>query len=82
MSTLRLDLLRAIAAGARLRDQRDIDGGKCFRLFRDGVVEDVDAADVAALVAAGLLDSNKKFPAATYWLTEAGRRVIMQYPAS
>ena len=70
-------LLRAVAAGARLRDHRDIDGGKVFRLYRDdGCAEPIDSADVESLVEAGLLDSNKKFPAATYWVTEAGRRVL------
>ncbi len=66
-----------MAFGARLRDQRDIDGGKVFRLYGDdGSSALVDPSDVAALVEAGLLDSNKKFPAATYWVTEAGRRLL------
>ena len=77
MASLRLDLLRAIAAGARLRDQRDIEGGKSFRLYGDdGSSVLIDPNDVAALVEAGLLDSNKKFPAATYWVTDAGRRTL------
>ena len=66
-----------MSAGARLRDHRDIDGGKVFRLYRDDdAVEVIDHADVEALMEAGLLDSNKKFPAATYWVTEAGRRML------
>lgn len=67
-------LLRAIAAGQRLKDHRDIDGLKTYVLHAaDDTGTPVAAADVEALVEAGLISSNKKFPAATYWLTDAGR---------
>jgi hypothetical protein len=68
-------LLAAMGAGLRLRDHRDIDGHKRYALHapEDDAETRVDAADVEALVEAGLISSNKKFPAATYWLTEAGR---------
>ncbi len=53
---------------------RDVDGGKGYRLHPlAGPAEPVAWEVVAGLQAAGLIDSNKKFPAATYWLTEAGR---------
>ena len=70
-------LLRAMAAGHRLKDHRDIDGMKTYVLHApDDVGEPVAADDVAALVDAGLISSNKKFPAATYWLTDAGRAAL------
>jgi hypothetical protein len=70
-------LLQAMAHGLRLKDHRDIEGRKGFMLHReDDSGAPVNEADVAALVNAGLIDSNKKFPAATYWLTEPGRAVM------
>ncbi len=63
-------LLRAMAEGARLKDHRDIEGAKAYLLHADdGGAVPVRAETVALLVQAGLIDSNKKFPAATYWLT-------------
>lgn len=69
-------LLAAMAAGQRLKDHRDIDGRKRHALHQaDDPETPVNPADVEALVEAGLISSNKKFPAATYWLTEAGRAI-------
>ena len=68
-------LLAALASGGRLKDLRTIDGAKTFTLSTDAAGDTtVDAALVEALLARGLIDSNKKFPGATYWLTEAGKR--------
>lgn len=69
-------LLVQIAGGARLKDHRDIEGGKRYTLTvdtADAIM--VEAHKVEGLVERGLIDSNKKFPSATYWLTEAGKRV-------
>lgn len=68
-------LLQALAAGHSLKAHRDLEGGKLFRLhFTDGrPAEAVDRRLADDLVAGGLLDSNKKFPAATFWLTAAGQ---------
>ena len=69
-------LLAQIAGGARLKDHRDIEGGKRFTLTLDATAETVIApALVEELVKRGLIDSNKKFPSATYWLTDEGKRV-------
>lgn len=69
-------LLQALADGLRLKDHRDLDGHKTYLLHQaDDASDPVDAADVEALTDAGLISSNKKFPAATYWLTEAGKRM-------
>jgi hypothetical protein len=67
-------ILRSMANGDFLKAHRDLEGDKAFKLHpREGATERVDRADVDALVEAGLIDSNKKFPAATFWLTEKGR---------
>jgi len=69
-------LLLAMARGMRLKDHRDIEGHKTYALHSpDGSRQPVDPSDVAALVDLGLISSNKKFPSATYWLTEHGRHV-------
>lgn len=68
-----------ISRGLRLKDHRDIDGHKRYLLHQpDDTSTPVDGNDVQALVDAGLISSNKKFPAATYWLTEAGQRILNQ----
>lgn len=70
-------IMLAMARGLRLKDRRDIEGHKTYALhYPDNRSEPVNPADVAALVELGLISSNKKFPSATYWLTEAGRAVI------
>jgi hypothetical protein len=67
-------LLQAIANGLTLKSHRDLEGHKEYRLHAlDGQSAPVAWEDVAALQSAGLIDSNKKFPAATYWLTNTGR---------
>ncbi len=69
--------MQAIAAGRTLKVQRDLDGRKLYQLHSlDGRTEAVEAQTVASLVARGLIDSNKKFPAATFWLTPLGQRTI------
>ena len=69
-----VELLQAIANGLTLKSHRDLEGRKEYRLHAlDGHSTLVPWKDVEALHSAGLIDSNKKFPAATYWLTAAGR---------
>ena len=68
-------ILRAVAGGWTLKAHRDVDGGKVYRLHPlEGTAEVVRAEAVLGLVERGLLDSNKKFPAATFWLTDLGRQ--------
>ena len=70
-------VLPAISNGSTLKSQRYLDGAKVFQLHPlDGPVEPVRRATVQALIDRGLIDSNQKFPAATYWLTERGRQII------
>lgn len=70
-------LLKAMADGHTLKAHRDIEGHKEFRLhFVDGrAPEMIERHWADELAEAGLIDSNKKFPAATFWLTEKGRAV-------
>ena len=77
LSAAQAHILKAVATGIQLRDHRDIEGGKLFQLHAlDGsVIETVSANIVHELVDLGLIDSNKKFPSATYWLSSAGKRV-------
>ena len=71
-----IQLLLAIAHGLRLKDHRDLDGHKGYVLYNsDDVGKPITAQDVEALTDAGLISSNKKFPAATYWLTEEGKKL-------
>lgn len=70
------NLLRALLEGATLKAHRYLDGTKFHRLHMlDGSTVDVAEATVRTLVRRRLLDSNKKFPAATYLLTDKGRRL-------
>ena len=72
-----LHVLRALARGDTLKSHRDIDGGKRYQLHAlDGAATIVTASTMEFLRTQQLVDSNKKFPAATYLLTEAGRRAL------
>ena len=69
-----VEILQAIATGFTLKSHRDLEGHKEYRLHDlHGQAALVSWEDVEDLQAAGLIDSNKKFPSATYWLTDAGR---------
>jgi hypothetical protein len=73
LAPAQVELLQAIAGGLTLKSHRDLDGRKEYRLHAlDGQSSPVAWETVEDLQAAGLIDSNKKFPSATYWLTGAG----------
>ncbi len=66
-----------MAHGHFLKSHRDIEGGKFFNLHPpDGEPEIIEPAVVEYLYTQGLVDSNKKFPVATYWLTEKGKATV------
>lgn len=67
-------LLHAMVAGAALKVHRDLNGGKVYRLhpLGAGVAQTIAEADVIQLEKLGLIESNMKFPAATFLLTEKG----------
>ena len=59
--------------GATLKVHRTLDGEKVHQLHPlDGEPETIRRDLVESLVALGLIQSNLKFPAATYVLTEKG----------
>jgi hypothetical protein len=69
-------ILTLMAGGGFLKSHRDIEGGKVFKLHPlDGDPEVVQPDVVELLREQGLIDSNKKFPVATFWLTEKGKIV-------
>jgi hypothetical protein len=75
LSDAEKNLLQALANGHTLKSHRYIDGAKVYQLHSlDGSIEDVSRETVQVLQDHRLIDSNKKFPAATYWLTDAGHQ--------
>lgn len=70
-------VLRAIAHGHFLKSHRDVDGHKVYQLHAlDGSTETIAWEIVEALQDQGLIASNQKFPAATYWLTDTGKATV------
>jgi hypothetical protein len=83
LTNAQTQLLLAIAKGLRLKDHRDLDGHKQYVLHNtDDAGTPITAQDVEALTDAGLISSNKKFPAATYWLTEDGKKLADELQGS
>jgi hypothetical protein len=69
-------IIRALIKGATLKSHRYLDGKKIYKLHPlQGAPETVQDATVESLKTQGLIDSNQKFPAATYLLTEKGRQL-------
>ena len=67
-------ILTLMTGGAFLKSHRDIEGGKVFKLHPlDEDPEVIQPDEVELLREQGLIDSNKKFPVATFWLTEEGK---------
>ncbi len=70
-------LLFDLAHGYTLKVHRDLDGHKVFRLYApDGTVRPIGRELIEPLLDRRLIGSNQKFPAATFWLTEAGRQLV------
>jgi hypothetical protein len=76
-------VIRLLAQGWTLKSHRNLDGDKSYLLhpLDGGAPQDVTAEAVRALLDAGLIDSNKKFPAATYLLTERGKTLAEEMDA-
>ena len=74
-------LLAAIAGGDTLKVHRTVDGEKVYRLHPlDGLPEiGVVPKDAEALLTQGLIDSNMKFPAATFLITPKGVQAARNY---
>lgn len=72
-----LNLLASLANGSTLKSHRDIEGNKVYRLHGlDGSVQLPQPKIVDKLKHGRYIDSNKKFPAATYLLTDKGRESL------
>ena len=76
LSPTQNNVLRALISGSTLKAHRYLSGAKVYRLHAlDGSAKTVRRPTVDCLRREGLIDSNKKFPAATYLLTETGKTV-------
>ena len=76
LSPTQARLLRSMAAGSMLKSHRYLDGTKIHILHAlDGASETVRHPTVHCLMRYGLIESNKKFPVATYLLTDRGRTI-------
>jgi len=74
LSPAQEQILHTLNNGAVLKAERDLDGRKDFVLYTpDGSSRFIARDVLEPLFEHSLIDSNKKFPAATFWLTEAGR---------
>jgi hypothetical protein len=81
LTKVHLQVLRAMAEGHLLKSHRDLEGHKTYQLHPlDGAPSPVDPTVIERLSERGLIDSNKKFPAAIYWLTPEGRRLLRMKP--
>ena len=70
-------MLQAMSGGWTLKAHRYLDGRKEYRLHSlAGETTVVAPKTVQALADSGQIDSNKKFPAATFWLTDKGRAAV------
>lgn len=73
-------VLLALAAGSTLKSHRYLDGRKEYRLhpLAEEEVKTVASETMERLRERALIDSNKKFPAATYLLTDRGKAAVAQ----
>ncbi len=72
-------LLTKLQQGAVLKVHRTVDGDKVHRLHQAGAPDqEIEPALVVALTDRDLLQSNMKFPAATFLLTDKGVAVARQ----
>ena len=71
-------ILRALFDGATLKAHRYLDGAKIYKLhLLEGLAEPVQRETVEYLKKHRFIKSNMKFPAATYLLTEIGKKVAL-----
>jgi hypothetical protein len=76
LSPAQTRVLQGLIEGGTLKIQRHLDGTKVYQLYQlDGSAEIIRRTTVDYLKTQGLIDSNKKFPAATYLLTEKGKEI-------
>lgn len=77
LTSAQRDLLKAMLEGATLKVHRDLDGTKEHLLHPlQGEPQPVPAALVESLRDLDLIQSNLKFPAATYILTDKAIKMV------
>lgn len=77
LSKAHIEILAHLAQGSSLKSHRDLDGTKVYRLHPlDGAIQLPSPKIVDDLKRRKYIDSNKKFPAATYLLTDKGRQIV------
>lgn len=80
LTDLQKAVLAALWEGWTLKSHRTLDGQKVYRLHGlSGEVKEVADGAVDTLVAAQLVQSNLKFPAATYLLTQKGQATALRF---
>lgn len=84
LSAVQMRLLAAVAAGDVLKVHRTLDGAKEYRLhpLDDSRPLACAAPDVESLLRHGLIESNMKFPAATFLLTPQGAKATHRHVAN
>jgi hypothetical protein len=72
-------VLVSMGTGSFLKSHRSLDGQKAYKLHPlQGSALPVRPETVDTPRSLGLIDSNKKFPVATFWLTPEGRAALQQ----
>lgn len=71
-------LLERMVKGATLKSHRDLDGRKIYLLHHLEECPPITISPtlIETLYQQGLIESNQKFPAATYLLTDKGRKKV------
>ena len=67
--------LTAVYSGLALRSQRDIEGNKRYELRSESAAQPVSRETVLGLRKKRLIETNHKFPSATFLLTTAGEQI-------
>lgn len=76
LSPTQQNVLRAMVEGSTLKSHRYLSGEKVYKLHAlDGATQTVRRPTVEVLRRYDLIDSNQKFPAATYLLTQKGKGI-------
>ncbi len=72
-------VLVAVFTGAALRSHRDLEGNKRYALHRDEQeVGEIGRKTILSLRDKRLLETNHKFPSATFLLTTRGNKIAAQ----
>lgn len=75
-------VLIAIFNGAALRSHRDLEGNKHYALYEDAGEHKIGRKTVLDLRNKRLLETNHKFPSATFLLTDRGYKIASQLSQS